>query len=150
MKGIRLVPLADAHIGPILEIEIASNGSPWSEKSFRNELDNPQSEFLVAVSGTTPVGFGGVWICIDEAHITNLAVAASRRGEGIGKGLVKELLGRAADRGATCATLEVRAGNEPAIALYRSLGFDVVSVRKRYYPDNREDALIMWRYQLET
>ncbi|HMS54256.1 MAG TPA: ribosomal protein S18-alanine N-acetyltransferase [Fimbriimonadaceae bacterium] len=149
MNGLRLVPLHRDHIPQILEIEKASNGAPWSEQSFLNELENPQSIFLVGVIGNRVAGYGGVWICIDEAHVTNVAVAEEDRRKGVGKSIVKELLDKSVDSGATCSTLEVRAGNHPAIQMYKSFGFVPVATRKRYYPDNHEDAVVMWLYDLK-
>ena len=148
MKGLRFEPLASEHIPAVVEIEKVSNPSPWSEVSFRKELDNPQSVFLVALSGSRVVGFGGMWLVIDEAHITTLAVAADSRKAGIGRALMLELLSRAAAKGMLCSTLEVRASNEPAIRLYESLGYRATARRKAYYPENREDAVVMWLHGL--
>jgi ribosomal-protein-alanine N-acetyltransferase len=145
-KTLRLVALEESHLAAILEIEKLSNSSPWSEKSFRNELDHPHGIFLVAMLDGQVAGYGGVWLVIDEAHITTVAVAPEHRRKGIGQAIMKGLLERAAERGATCSTLEVRAGNAEAIAMYERLGYAKSAVRKRYYPDNREDALVMWRY----
>lgn len=144
--GVRLVPLEADHIPAIVEIEKRSNSSPWSERSFVNELDHPHGIFLVALEGDEIIGFGGVWIMIDEAHVTTVAVAPEHRRRGIGRRIVSALLEAARNRGTTCATLEVRAGNEPAIGLYESLGFVRSAIRKRYYPDNKEDAVVMWKH----
>lgn len=146
---LRFEPLAVQHLAAILEIESASNPAPWSEQSFRNELTNPQSVFLVATADGKTVGYGGYWRCIDEAHITTVAVAPERRREGIGRRLMVELLMRARDEGMVCSTLEVRAGNQPAVQLYEELGYAISARRKNYYPDNREDALVMWLHHLE-
>ncbi|HRI43889.1 MAG TPA: ribosomal protein S18-alanine N-acetyltransferase [Fimbriimonadaceae bacterium] len=144
--GIQLVPLEAGHIPAIIEIEKQSNSSPWSERSFVNELDHPYGVFLVAVADGRIVGFGGVWIMIDEAHVTTVAVSPDHRRRGIGKRIVSALLDAAQARGTTCATLEVRASNTAAIGLYEDLGFVRSAVRKRYYPDNREDAVVMWKH----
>lgn len=144
-----IVALAGKHLAKVLEIEAASNGAPWSERAFRNELDNPQGVFVVSEEkGGEVSGFGGMWMVVDEAHITTLAVDPSFRRRGIGAKIMRVLLDEAKRRGMSCSTLEVRAGNEAAIALYESLGYVRVSVRRRYYPDNREDAVIMWLYEL--
>jgi ribosomal-protein-alanine N-acetyltransferase len=131
-----------------LEIEKEANPAPWSEASFRNELDNRQSVFLVCFQGPEMVGFGGLWKVIDEAHITTVAVAPAHRRKGIGWALMVELLERAKDAGMSCSTLEVRAGNEAAIELYEKLGYTTAARRRRYYPDNREDAMVMWLHDL--
>ncbi len=86
---------------------------------------------------------------VDEAHITTLAVDPEHRRKGIAERLTVELLQTARDRGMLCATLEVRASNIGAIELYRKIGFEEAAIRKRYYPDNQEDALIMWLYRLD-
>lgn len=144
-----IVALAEKHLARVLEIEAASNGAPWSERAFRNEIDNPQGVFVVSEEkGHQVTGFGGMWMVVDEAHITTLAVDPAHRRRGIGAKIMRVLLDEARARGMTCSTLEVRAGNEAAIMLYESLGYVRVAVRRRYYPDNREDAVIMWLYEL--
>jgi ribosomal-protein-alanine N-acetyltransferase len=142
-------PFAEAHLEPVLAIERASNGAPWSEASFRAEIANPHGRMLVALEGGQVVGFGGVWMVVDEAHITNLAVHPERRRRGIGRDLVVALLREAQSMGMRCATLEVRAGNVAAITLYEALGFRSIATRKRYYPDNQEDAVVMWLADLQ-
>lgn len=149
VKTLRFVPLAEEHLADVLAIEKASQTAPWSEPSFRNEVDHKDGLFLVALLEGRVVGFAGAWILVDEAHVTNVAVDPERRRAGIGRRLVRALLLGCKERGATCATLEVRAGNEPAIGLYESFGFVRAGVRKKYYPDNREDAVVMWLHGLD-
>ncbi|MBS1721464.1 MAG: ribosomal protein S18-alanine N-acetyltransferase [Armatimonadetes bacterium] len=149
MKGVRFEPLASGHIAQILEIEKVSHGSPWHERSFQNELSHAHSVFVVALKGTDVVGYAGVWILADEAHVTTIAVQPELRGQGLGRELMDEVLARSAERGAVCSTLEVRAGNEAAIHLYESMGYVRAGLRKGYYPDNKEDAVVMWLHQLE-
>src|SRR4051812_21351522 len=141
--SVRYEPLTERHIARILDIEKESNTAPWSEKSFRNELDNGQSVFLVAFIGPDIVGYGGLWLCIDEAHITTLAVAPAKRRLGLGRSIMVRLLKTAQEHGMECSTLEVRSGNEAAIELYRGLGYIETARRKGYYPDNKEDAIVM-------
>ncbi len=150
LKVLRFEPLARHHLESILKIEKDANPAPWSERSFTNELDNPQSVFLVAFGDGKVVGYGGYWRCIDEAHITTVAVSTSMRRQGVGKRLMHTLLNRAIEEGMTCSTLEVRAGNEPAIKMYESMGYKVTAKRKGYYPDNKEDALVMWLHDLAS
>lgn len=145
---LRFERLAEHHIGEVVAIEKVSNGSPWSDRGFRNEIDHEHGVFLVAVEGGEVVGYGGVWLVIDEAHIVNVAVREDRRRQGIARGLVKRLLDLSKEAGMKTASLEVRAGNEGAIRLYEDLGFVTTNRRKRYYPDNREDALVMWLFEL--
>lgn len=146
--NLRFERLKEEHIPRILEIESKSNSAPWSERSFRGELDNPQSIFISAIANGDVVGFAGLWVVVDEGHITTVAVDPDYRRNGIGKRLTKEVLEKGKDRGAVCATLEVRASNEAAIQLYEELGFVQAARRKGYYPDNREDAIVMWKYEL--
>lgn len=150
LTTLRFEPLQEAHIAPILAIESRTNGAPWSERSFRNELDHERGIFLVAIVGGEVIGYGGVWLVIDEAHVTTVAVAQEHQRQGIGERLMVELLKKSKERGMLCSTLEVRAGNGAAIALYEKLGYVVSARRKGYYPDNREDAIVMWLYDLPT
>jgi ribosomal-protein-alanine N-acetyltransferase len=146
---LRFEPLREDHLPAILEIERAVNGSPWSERSFRNEIDHRHGIFRVAIEEGNVVGYGGLWLVIDEAHVTNVAVAPSRQRRGIGRKLMLQLLEAAKTGGMTCATLEVRAGNLPALELYEKLGFERTALRRGYYPDNKEDAVVMWRHRLD-
>lgn len=148
MKGVRFEPLAERHFPAILEIERKSQSSPWSEQSFRNELDHAHGVFIVALVGLDLLGFAGEWILADEAHITTIAVDPDHRKKGLGRQLMEELLDRAIERGAVCSTLEVRASNEAALKLYEDLGYVRAGVRKAYYPDNKEDAVVMWLHSL--
>jgi len=148
MAIVRLEALASDAIPTILEIEREANTAPWSEQAFINELDHPHGIFLIIRVDGEIAGYGGVWIVVDEAHITTIAVRAENRRQGLARRLMNELLHRARERGATCSTLEVRAGNEAAVRLYESLGYRTVATRQAYYPDNREDALVMWSYDL--
>lgn len=148
MANIRISPLEERHLPRVLEIEVSSQSCPWSEESFRNEIKTDHGIFIVAEEGTEIVGFAGVWVVVDEAHIITVAVDEDHRRKGVANKLITELLLRAQSVGATCSTLEVRAGNEPAKKLYESIGFKPAGIRKRYYPDNKEDAVIMWMYGL--
>lgn len=104
----------------------------------------------MALIGPQIVGYGGIWHIIDEAHVTTLAVSEEHRRLGIGRKLMIELLERAKEAGMVCSTLEVRAGNEAAIRLYEKLGYARTTLRKGYYPDNREDAVVMWMVELDS
>jgi ribosomal-protein-alanine N-acetyltransferase len=150
MTTLRFDPLQESHIPAILAIEGRTNTAPWSERSFRNELDHKRGIFVVAILQGEVVGYGGVWMVIDEAHITTVAVAEEHQRQGIGEKLMVHLLKLAKEQGMLCSTLEVRAGNEPAIKLYEKLGYVISARRKGYYPDNREDAIVMWLYDLAT
>ncbi len=148
MKTLRFETLQEAHIPSILNIENRTNSAPWSERSFRNELDHQHGIFVAAIEDGEVIGYGGVWLVIDEAHITTISIDESHRRQGVGERLMKELLLRAKEKGMVCSTLEVRASNDPAVRLYEKLGYKTTARRKGYYPDNREDALVMWMHNL--
>lgn len=146
----KFVALDETYLPAILKIEKAVNSAPWSERSFRNELEHEYGIFLVGLQNGVVVAYGGVWLVVDEAHITNIAVDPDNRRKGFGRELMIELLSRAKAKGMACSTLEVRASNEAAIKLYEALGYLNTAVRKGYYPDNKEDAVVMWLYDLQT
>ncbi|MBR1607029.1 MAG: ribosomal protein S18-alanine N-acetyltransferase [Clostridia bacterium] len=126
-------------------IEAATFAIPWSRQSFYEEMTrNACARYLVAVLDTGEiVGFAGMWVVLDEGHITNIAVRADQRGQGIGRALTAALMQYAANLGVVYMTLEVRRSNEVAQHVYLSHGFIQVGVRKKYYEDNGEDALFM-------
>jgi len=130
-------------------IDRASFSIPWPENSYRYELlENPRSLLLVAEAdlpggAKQVVGVVVVWLIEDEAHIATLSVHPDYRGRGISRELLAATLADAISKGMAIATLEVRANNYIAQALYRRFGFEVVGRRPRYYRDNEEDALIM-------
>lgn len=140
--------LKPEHIPEILEIEQREQGAPWSEQSFRNELSNAVSYFLVGLHQSQVIAYGGLWLVVDEAHVTTVMVAPEFRRHGIGKQLMHRLLEHAQEAGMSCSTLEVRAKNTPAIKLYEQLGYVQAAVRKKYYPNDNEDAIVMWLYDL--
>ena len=130
------------------EIERASFAVPWSRRAFWEEAANERTLYLVARMDGEIVGYAGAWIILDEAQITNVAVAPEKRGQGIGRRLMDEMMARAKARGASRMTLEVRPSNEAALTLYKSCGFLDYGRRPRYYQDNGEDAVIMWKMEL--
>lgn len=132
-------------IATIVEIERESFASPWSEEAFRNELQsNLFAKYMIMEEEGVILGYGGMWLIVDEAHVTNIAVRAIYRGQGLGKKLLQELMRTALWLGALRMTLEVRVSNETAKSLYRKMGFYPSGIRPAYYSDNMEDALIMW------
>lgn len=133
------------HLEEVLAIEQTSFPTPWSRYAFSYELlENEFACYIVALRGSRVVGYGGMWLILDEAHVTNVAVHPAWRGQRVGRKLMKELIRRAALLGAVRMTLEVRASNRVARHLYQSLGFVERGRRRGYYTDTREDALIMW------
>jgi [ribosomal protein S18]-alanine N-acetyltransferase len=129
----------------IVRIERESFTSPWSEEAFRTELtQNHFAKYMVMEIEGEIAGYGGMWLIVDEAHVTNIAVREQFRGQGYGEKLLREMMKTASWLGALRMTLEVRVSNEVAQSLYRKLGFGPSGIRPGYYSDNREDALIMW------
>jgi [ribosomal protein S18]-alanine N-acetyltransferase len=138
-------PMRVEDINTICEIEKEAFPTPWTAGAFHNELTNNQFAFYLVMELEGRIaGYAGMWIIMDEAHITNIAVRSPYRGRKLGERLLTELRGKARRQGARRMTLEVRVTNRVAQNLYEKLGFRSVGVRKGYYTDNNEDALIMW------
>lgn len=138
---IRRMTMAD--VDGVAAVEAATFPTPWSRDAFVSEMKNVAARYLVAEVDGKVVGFGGAWVILDESHITNIAILKKYRGLGMGRALTQALLQYLSNLGAAYATLEVRKSNEVAQSLYVSLGFVKLGVRKRYYEDNQEDAIIM-------
>lgn len=146
-----IVPMRVGDLPAVHAIERASFDSPWPADAYRNELEtNRLAQYLVVRIGHEVVGFGGMWLMVDEAHIITFAVHPLWRRQRIGERLLLALLDVAMDGGAHEATLEVRLSNLPARRLYEKFGFRPVGLRPRYYSDNGEDALIMTTDQLRN
>ena len=142
-----VVPMAERHLAALVEIEKACFHAPWSEAMLREELD--KGIFLVAERDGQVVGYVGCQTVLDEGYITNVAVSPDCRRQGIGRALVAALKARAAQAGLAFVTLEARASNAPAIALYESAGFRRVGVRRNFYTAPVEDAVLMTLYLKE-
>jgi len=139
IEPMRLEDLEAVH-----RIELASFSSPWPPNAYRSELEtNRLASYLVARIDGEIVAYGGMWLMVDEAHITTFAVHPAWRRQRIGERLLLAFLDVAAARQAREATLEVRLSNISARRLYEKYGFRPVGIRPRYYSDNGEDALIM-------
>lgn len=131
-------------IDVVAAIEAATFPTPWSREAFEKELTtNAVARYLVAEVEGAVIGFAGAWIILDESHVTNIAILKDYRGCGYGRQLTAALMQYLANLGAAYATLEVRKSNTVAQNLYTSLGFVKLGVRKRYYEDNQEDAILM-------
>lgn len=128
------------------ELEKICFASPWSYESLLYDItENHLAAYLVAEVEGKIAGYVGIWTIVDEGHITNVAVAPEFRRKHVGSCLISNLIQVTEQAGITSHTLEVRAGNEPAKGLYRKFGFVPEGIRKGYYEDNGEDAIIMWR-----
>jgi ribosomal-protein-alanine N-acetyltransferase len=139
-----------ADIDQILEVEHASFTNPWTREMYVNELGNEGVSYVYAArdSRGRVVGFCSFWRIFDEMHINNLAVAPERRRTGVATALLEFSMREGARLGATRATLEVRRSNDAARRLYERFGFSEVGVRRGYYTQPVEDALVLWRYGL--
>lgn len=137
--------MKEEDIDQILEVEHASFTTPWSREAFYNEIyNNKFAVYFVLEEDQKILGYCGAWIVIDEAHVTNVAVLPEYRGRKLGESLLRKMMSEAKDMGARSMTLEVRVTNHVAQSLYRKLGFQNGGIRKNYYSDNQEDALVMW------
>ncbi|MDO4568172.1 MAG: ribosomal protein S18-alanine N-acetyltransferase [Clostridia bacterium] len=127
----------------VYEIELQSFPTPWPVAAFERELDNELGYYCVCELDGQTAGFCGMWVYMGEAQLTNVAIAPEARRKGVASRMVRHMIGVAVARGAQRMSLEVREHNEPAKALYRSLGFVEIGVRKNYYLETRENAIIM-------
>lgn len=147
MGQIIVAPMCVEDLEGVLEIENASFSTPWSRNSFLHELlENERAIYLVAKDHLGRVcGYVGMWIIFDEGHITNLAVHPRQRNCGVGSILLNRLTEVCREHNIRFLTLEVRRSNLTAQNLYYKHGFVHMGVRRKYYLDNNEDALIMWK-----
>ena len=137
---IEIIRMNESHVSAVAELERQNFSAPWDEVSVRSELTNKLALWLVALDGEEVVGYVGSQTVLQEADMMNVAVRDSHRRRGIARALVEELI-RQLD--AYQLTLEVRQSNAPAIALYESMGFTQVGLRKNYYQKPKENALIL-------
>ena len=132
-------------VAGVQDVERSSFPLPWPANAFRHELtQNKNARYIVAREGDKIVGYAGLWLMVDEAHITPFAVLPEHRRRRIGERLLQRLFDIADEMGAEWLTLEVRVSNIGAQRLYEKYGFRRAGGRRRYYSDNNEDALIMW------
>lgn len=147
---VTLMPMRRRHLRAVLRIEGQAEHRGWSLGLFMGELANERGRrYLVAKVGGTVVGFAGMLFLGPDGHVTTISVDRSWRGRGIGTRLMLALCREAVGRGATALTLEVRAGNEPAQAMYRTFGFAPAGIRRNYYQETNEDALVMWAHDVD-
>ena len=138
-------PMLISDLEAILEIERTSFSVPWSLEAFKAELkDNEYARYLCLELNGQVIGYMGLWFILDEGHITNIAIALNHRGQRWGEFLMRSVIAKMMKQGMERMTLEVRVSNSPAQSLYKRLGFATAGVRKGYYADTGEDAMIMW------
>jgi ribosomal-protein-alanine N-acetyltransferase len=150
-----LVP--DRDLEEVIEIEKLCFTNPWTREMFMGELERRDvaRAYVVRTAEYRVAGYCSAWLVADELHINNLAVRPDSRNKGVGRALLVHVLDATAREGAGRATLEVRRSNEPALRLYDRLGFRVAGIRRGYYTNPAEDALVLWlevvpRVSLET
>lgn len=137
-------PLEERHIADVLRIERELFPAPWTEAMFRQEAEETWlSRSFVALLGEEIVGYIIAWFLRGEVHVLNLAVTKAHQRKGIARRLLVHVLELAGEASCHLVTLEVRVSNEPAKLLYLAMGFAPVGIRRRYYHDNNEDALVM-------
>ncbi len=135
--------MTGAHVAQVAELEKLCFADPWSENSIRSEVDNILALWMVALEDDRVVGYVGSQTVCGETDMMNIAVHPDYRRRGIAQSLIEVLIRELKNRGSICLTLEVRCSNDSAIGLYEKMGFRQVGLRKNYYRNPREDALIL-------
>lgn len=142
--NLTLESLGDEHVDDVLEIERESFPAPWTEAMFRQEVEEKwlSRSFVAKLDGVV-IGYVIAWFLRGEVHVLNLAVTKQQQRRGIARRMLDHIVGMATEEAFHLVTLEVRVSNDPAKFLYLSMGFAPVGIRRRYYHDNDEDALVM-------
>lgn len=144
MPEYRIRRMTVADVDAVLAVDEAVFAKPWSRADFLREMEqNVVARYLVLTADDAVVGYAGAWIILDECHMTNIGLLPEHRGQGQGRRLMTALMQLLSNLGGSYITLEVRKSNTVAQSLYTSLGFLKLGVRKRYYEDNNEDALLL-------
>ena len=149
---ISIEPMRRRHVKAVLAIEKQVYPKPWTPGVFASELDQMkrgQRIYVVALRGTTLLGYGGLMLLPDEAHVTNIAVDPALHRQGVGRRLMIHLAHEALRTGANALSLEVRVSNAGAQEMYRQFGFVPAGIRQRYY-ENTEDAIVMWAHDIDS
>jgi [ribosomal protein S18]-alanine N-acetyltransferase len=148
---IEIVPMRRRHLREVTTIELRLFPRPWTMSLYLSELAQPATRrYYVAMESGVVVGYAGMMLVLGEGHITTIGVAEAHQRRGIAKRLLLRLVGDARAAGADSLTLEVHASNVGAQRLYHSFGFAPGGIRKNYYPEVNEDAIVMWAYDIET
>ncbi len=144
-RRLEITAMTPDDVPAVLQIESLSFTSAWPQNAFMNEIrDNKLAHYFVGRLDGRIVAYGGIWVILEDSHVTTIAVHPDQRGRKLGEEMLIHLLDRAIAQNASWITLEVRESNETAQRLYRKYGFTVVSTRRGYYSDNNENALVMW------
>jgi ribosomal-protein-alanine N-acetyltransferase len=143
-NNIVIRPMTIDDVDGVFEVEKNCFEHYWSKGEFEKEMKNDVARYLVADIDGKIVGYVGIWFVAGEGHITNVAVHSDYRGQKIGDILIKHLVKMCEDNNVFAMTLEVRVSNIVAQNLYKKYGFKLAGIRKEYYSDNKEDAMIMW------
>ncbi|MGA8534936.1 MAG: ribosomal protein S18-alanine N-acetyltransferase [Candidatus Tumulicola sp.] len=146
-----IAAMTSSDVSSVIRIEKASFSTVWPSDAFFNELStNKLAHYFVGRIGDTIVAYGGIWVILEDSHVTTLAVDPAHRGKRFGEVMLLRLIEEAVERGAAWMTLEVRESNAVAQQLYRKYGFTTVTMRRGYYSDDNESALVMWAGNLKS
>jgi [ribosomal protein S18]-alanine N-acetyltransferase len=148
---LEIVPMAASDVAAVTRIEKASFSTVWPSDAFHNELNaNKLAHYYVGRIADRVVAYGGIWVILEDSHVTTIAVDPAYRGRRFGEVMLLRLIDEALERGAAWMTLEVRESNTVAQHLYRKYGFTTVTMRRGYYSDDNESALVMWAGNLKS
>jgi len=150
MEQIFFRPMQKVDLSRVAELEKICFRSPWSYNALAGELKNDAAHYRVAEKSGIVIGYAGMWLILDEAHITNVAISPEERGFGYGRALMLTMMRLAVSLGAVDMTLEVRETNLAAQSLYYALGFEKAGIRKKYYSDTGESAYILWLKNIKS
>jgi len=146
-----IVTMDESDVAEVVRLERLAFPATWPADAFMRELrENKLAYYFVGRMDGTIVAYGGIWVILEDSHVTTIAVDPRYRGQKIGEAMLRHLLAEAMERGASWMTLEVRESNVVSQNLYRKYGFATVSTRKGYYSDNGENALVMWAGNLKS
>ncbi|MEA2720889.1 MAG: [ribosomal protein S18]-alanine N-acetyltransferase [Candidatus Eremiobacteraeota bacterium] len=149
-RGMTIEPMTQGDLAAVLRIEGLSFTTSWPANAFSNEIrDNKLAHYFIGRLDAHVVAYGGIWVILEDSHVTTIAVHPDYRGLKLGEEMLLKLLDEAIAKGASWITLEVRESNDVAQKLYRKYGFTTVSTRRGYYSDNGENALVMWAGNLK-
>ena len=144
---IRIEPMDISRLDDVYGIETRSFSVPWSFNEIKRDFtENENAVYFIALADGAAAGYACMWHIVNEGHINNIAVDEVYRRNGIASALMVQLIETAKARGMIGLTLEVRVGNRAAMGLYHKYGFKAEGIRKNYYADTKEDAVIMWKY----